>query len=86
MDQLLTGAVDVQEEWFADGQFHYLSSSNLDAFAYEPATKTLRIEFHGGRRYRYFNIALETAAGLATATSPGGWFHENLRGAPFERE
>ena len=72
--------------WFADNAWHYVSSSNVDAFKYDPSTRQLSIQFHGGRRYTYFNIPLDTAEGLATAPSPGGWFHATLKGAPFSRE
>jgi hypothetical protein len=73
------------QEYFADGAWHYVSSSNVSAFRYDRNARSLEIEFHGGRRYRYFNISQELAGGLAGAASPGGWFHQNLRGAPFER-
>lgn len=72
-------------EWWNDGAWHYVASSNVDAFKYDKQTKTLDIQFHGARRYRYFNIPPDMAEGLATAGSPGGWFHANLKGAPFER-
>jgi hypothetical protein len=76
----------MSDQWFADNAWHYVSSSNIDAFAYDPETQELRINFHGGRVYKYFRIPPEMAEGLATASSPGGWFWQNLRGAPFERE
>ena len=76
----------MSDQWFADRQWHYVASSNIDAFRYDPETQDLWINFHGGRVYRYFRISPELAEGLATASSPGGWFHANLKGAPFERE
>ena len=72
-------------QWWNDAQWHYVSSSNVDAFRYDQTNKRLSIMFHGGRVYTYFNIGPDMAEGLATASSPGGWFHANLRGAPFER-
>lgn len=72
-------------EWWDDNQWHFVPSSNVDAFRYDREREDLYIRFHGGREYKYFNIAPETAGGLATASSPGGWFHANLKGAPFER-
>lgn len=84
IDELL-GAGEEATEWWADGQFHYVSSSNVDGFMYDKASQALTIQFHGGRRYKYFNIPPDLAAGLANASSPGGWFHANLKGAPFER-
>lgn len=72
-------------EWWSDNQWHPVASSNVSAFRYDKNTRALDIRFHGNREYRYFNIPAEMAEGLATASSPGGWFHANLKGAPFER-
>lgn len=72
-------------DWWDDNQWHYVSSSNVDAFKYDKAARELYIQFHGARRYKYFNIDRDMAEGLAQASSPGGWFHANLKGAPFER-
>lgn len=77
--------VEQAAEWWNDGVWHYVSSSNVDAFRYDRKTRTLDIQFHGARRYRYFNIPAGMAEGLASASSPGQWFHQNLKGAPFER-
>ena len=79
-------AASAGTEYWNDGAWHYVSSSNIDAFMYEKETQSLHIQFHGGRRYRYFNIPPSMAEGLASASSPGGWFHANLKGAPFEKE
>jgi len=68
------------------GAWRALSSSNLDAYNYNPETQELRIQFHGGRTYKYFRIPQEMADALGSASSPGQWFHQNLKGAPFERE
>jgi hypothetical protein len=72
-------------EWWDDAAWHYVSSSNVDAFLYDRATQTLFIRFHGNRTYKYFSIPSALAVGLASAASPGQWFHANLKGAPFER-
>ena len=72
--------------WWADDQWHYVTSSNINAFKYDPSTQDLWINFHGGRIYRYYRIPPWMVEGLATASSPGGWFWQNLRGAPFEKE
>ena len=68
------------------GQWRPLSSSNLDAYKFDPESRELLIQFHGGRVYRYYNIDQSLADGLGSASSPGGYFHANLRGAPFTRE
>ena len=81
----LTEVAEAAAEWWADGAWHYVSSSNVSAFRYEARVRALEIRFHGDRVYRYFNIAPDLARGLAEAVSPGGWWHANLKGAPFER-
>ena len=68
------------------GRWRALASSNLDAYRYDPESRELLIQFHGGRIYRYYNISQEMADALGSASSPGGWFHATLRGAPFSRE
>jgi hypothetical protein len=77
--------IETLSDWWADDQWHYVSSSNVLAFRYNKQTRELTIRFHGSRDYKYFNIDAAMAEGLATASSPGGWFHANLKGAPFER-
>jgi hypothetical protein len=81
----LIGLAEEAREWWDDNSWHYVSSTNVDAFRYDREARALEIQFHGGRVYKYFNIDAGMAAGLAEASSPGGWFHQNLRGAPFER-
>jgi hypothetical protein len=84
----LLGLAKEAREWWDDAAWHPLPNSgrpNLDAFMYERDTQSLSIQFHGNRVYKYFNIPPDMASGLANAASPGGWFHQNLRGAPFEK-
>jgi hypothetical protein len=63
------------------GEFEPLSSSNLDAYRYDPGSETLWIEFHGGRIYRYDSVPQSIADGLGTAGSPGGYFHSAIKGS-----
>jgi hypothetical protein len=78
-------AAEAASEWWNDAAWHYVSSTNVEAFMYERSTQSLFIRFHGNRTYKYFNIPPEMAGGLATDISPGGWVHANLKGARFER-
>lgn len=78
-------AAEEAYEWWNDNAWHPVSSSNVDAFRYDKSERALYIQFHGNRRYKYFDIPAEMAEDLASAASPGGWFHANLKGAPFER-
>jgi hypothetical protein len=68
------------------GQWVPVTSSNLDAYKYDPQTRDLLIQFHGGRVYRYFRIPQWMVDGLASAGSKGEYFHKYIKGAPFERE
>ena len=81
----LTEVAGLAAEWWNDAQWHYVSSSNVTAFRYERATRILEMNFHGNRLYRYRNIPEGMAQELAEAPSPGGWWHANLKGAPFEK-
>ena len=81
----LTEVAELTAEWWNDGEWHYVSSSNVTAFRYDRERRDLYMDFHGNRRYRFPNIPAWMAQGLATAPSPGGWYHANLKGAPFER-
>ena len=56
---------------YFDNEWHHLSSSNVDAFKYDPASSILDLEFKGGRQYRYWNITPDMVIGLATTSSPG---------------
>jgi hypothetical protein len=76
---------DAAREWWNDNEWHYVASSNVTAFRYDRDGRALTIEFHGHRRYLYFNIPEDMAGALAAAPSAGQWFHANLKGAPFER-
>lgn len=62
-----------------------LISSNLERFYRDSSDNTMIIQFKGQREYKYFNISEEMADELANAGSPGGWWHENLKGAPAQR-
>lgn len=55
-----------------------VSSSNLRAVGYDPATKVLRIEFHNGV-YDYFNVPEEIYIGLLRAPSKGSFHHSYIK-------
>lgn len=54
-------------------------SSNLSSVGYDSAERTLEIEFHGGRVYRYFAVPAAEYDGLLRSSSKGGYFHKNIR-------
>lgn len=57
-----------------------LTSSNLNAFRYDPTTQTLQIRFHSGRTYDYADVPETVADGLASAGSPGQYFNSAIKG------
>jgi hypothetical protein len=57
-----------------------LISSNLAAAGYDLETKVLDIEFNNGTRYSYDEVPAETATGIFTASSPGQYFRNFIKG------
>src|SRR3974377_564266 len=70
---------------YFDNEWHRLASSKVGAFKYDPASSLLDLEFKGVRQYRYFNIDASMVIDLATSSSPGGWWWQNLKGAPAQK-
>ena len=58
-------------------------SSSLKSLGYDPATRTLEVEFSSGAVYRYPDIPPDVHAGLLTAESLGRAFHATIRQAGF---
>lgn len=56
-----------------------VSSSNLHSVGYDQETRTLEIEFHGGRIYQYSNVPTQVYEGLMNAGSHGRYFHQRIR-------
>jgi hypothetical protein len=65
------------EEVFGD--WTSLSSSNVNAFRYNPGTHVLEIKFNSGRVYGYKGVPQNIADGLATADSPGKYVNANIK-------
>ena len=57
-----------------------LNSSNIASAGYDDASQTLEIEFHNGGIYQYFDVPRTIFDQLVTAASPGGYFHQQIRG------
>lgn len=51
-----------------------VESSNIAAIGYDPATKTLQVDFKGGRKYHYQRVSQEVFDELAAAPSVGKHF------------
>lgn len=65
-----------------------VDSSNLSAIGYDAATRTLRIEFKGGkspRTYDYHDVPAETYAALQDAPSKGGFWASHKHGFSHSR-
>lgn len=57
-----------------------VSSSNLSSVGYDPATRTLEIEFRNGRIYQYLAVPSAVYAGLMASGSKGLFFADHIRG------
>lgn len=65
-------------------KFTPIVSSNLEAAAYNPATKKLVVKFKNGTRYRYSDVSPELYADFAatfdgTGASAGSFFSKQIR-------
>ena len=56
-----------------------VESSNLSRIRYEEDTRTLEVEFHGGRMYEYYDVPPAEFDGLLAAESHGSYFSEHIR-------
>lgn len=58
-----------------------VESTNLSKIRYEEDSRTLEIEFNGGRQYQYFEVPKQVFEGLRTADSHGKYFHKHIKGS-----
>ena len=56
-----------------------VSSSQISAYGYDEADRTLAIEFKDGGLYHYFEVAPDVAQAMGTAQSVGSFFHREIR-------
>lgn len=57
----------------------HVSSSNLKAVGYDPATKTLEIEFLNGGLYQYSGVPESVYQALMSASSHGQYFDNHIK-------
>ncbi len=50
-----------------------VSSSNLHSVGYDAESQTLRIKFHSGETYDYYNVPDTRYSGLMNASSKGSY-------------
>ena len=66
-----------------------IDSTSLKSVGYEPATRTLEVEFQGGRVYRYFDVPPRRYRALLDAESAGRFLNTEVKGvysyAPVRR-
>jgi KTSC domain-containing protein len=55
------------------------NSSTILTAGYDPASRTLEIEFRNHRLYRYLDVPAPVWQGLQTAPSPGAYFTASIR-------
>lgn len=57
-----------------------VKSSNLKSVGYDPATRTLEVEFHSGDVHQFADVWADHHKQLLSASSPGSYFHAHIRG------
>jgi hypothetical protein len=63
-----------------------VSSSSIASVGYDAGTKTLEVEFNGGRVYRYYGVPGAVHSQLLEASSVGAYFNANVRDKfPYEQ-
>jgi hypothetical protein len=58
----------------------HIDSTSLKSVGYEPATRTLEVEFHGGRVYRYSEVPPRRYRDLLEAESAGRFLNREIKG------
>jgi hypothetical protein len=62
------------------------TSSNIKEVGYDAATQVLEVMFSGGGVYQYDGVPKEFYDHLLTESSPGRFFHQNIKGTfPFRK-
>jgi hypothetical protein len=56
-----------------------VNSSNITAVGYDPASKTLAVQFKSGGTYHYQNVTPEKHGALMSASSIGGHLHTHIK-------
>lgn len=56
-----------------------VDSSAIASIGYEPRSRTLEIEFTGGRVYQYFDVPVRQHRNLMRAESKGAFFNDAIR-------
>lgn len=57
-----------------------VQSSQIRSVGYEPASRTLEIEFSNGAVYQYSNVDPDIHTRMMESSSVGSFFNQNVRG------
>lgn len=57
-----------------------LNSSALRGADYDPATRQMRIWFHGHGPYTFYRVPESVFTGLISASSHGRYYHAHIQG------
>lgn len=57
-----------------------VKSSMVEATGYDPLTKTLAVQFRGGKTYHYDNVPTEVVDAMGKAESVGKFIGAHVRG------
>ncbi|GAA0135366.1 hypothetical protein YSY43_22060 [Paenibacillus sp. YSY-4.3] len=67
-------------------QWVSVSSSNLDAVAYDASSSTLFVRFNDGSTYAYDGVPASIHSGLMNASSHGSYLAAHVKGSyPYRR-
>jgi hypothetical protein len=61
-------------------------SSNIRSVGYDPASRTLEVEFQNGGLYRYSGVPETIYHGFMRAASKGFYFHNHSKGRYPDRQ
>lgn len=67
-------------------QREHIQSSMIDSVGYDPASKTLEVEFTSGPIWEYWAVSPDMYNALMSAPSAGKYFLQNIRGKFQERQ
>lgn len=54
-------------------------SSNIRSVGYDPASRTLEMEFHSGGVYQYSGVSGTVFQAFMRAASKGSYFHDHIK-------
>jgi hypothetical protein len=68
------------EAYLEEPTWAYLVSRAIRRVRYHYAENTLEVEFNSGQMYSYSDVPESVYTGLINSSSPGRYYHANIRG------